>query len=104
VGRKITYPVWVNGERFKGVEKAAEAVGLLSGKKIAASWLLKQMRERGSVKAYGVLISALGPGGNSGEEVAAVKIAPRGKPGGGGLLLYPPGEDVVSRGLCRVQR
>lgn len=105
--KKTIYPVWVNGMKLDGTEKAAECAGYLSGRKIEAGWLAKNIQEHGSLKVHGILISVLGPKGSDDVEFYGVKAdshKTHKAMNSNRLLYYPPGEDILERGLCHGRR
>jgi hypothetical protein len=104
--KKTIRPIWVNGIRHNEVSDAVKFTSLLCGKKIEAGWLLDQIDRYGRIKIHGILISTSGPKENTGTEAKVLKAEEQRKRNfsGGRLLYYPPGEEIVSRGLCRVRR
>jgi hypothetical protein len=102
--KKVNYPVWVNGQRFNGIEAAAFSAGKLFGKAVDAAWLSNKLREHGSIKVHGILISVLGPKGSSDVESEIIKGTSYREANRGRLLNFPPGEEIINRGICRVRR
>jgi hypothetical protein len=102
MGKKILYPVWVNGTYYNNIERAAEGVYRLSGKEIEAAWLANKVREYGSVKIYGILVSVTGPKEKADDFPPAQTLYRRIK--GNRLLDYPPGEDMLERGIRHMWR
>jgi hypothetical protein len=94
-------PVWVNGVCFIGVKDAAEEASRLSGRKVSAIWVSRQLRRAGAAAVGGVTLGASPPEGKPGAETPGGAGTPAGpRP----LLRYPPGERPLDRGVCRAGR
>jgi hypothetical protein len=99
-------PVWVNGECCDGLKAAAERVSLLSGQKVSAVYLSRQIKRYGTIVHKGVTVSgkaALEP--KKLPDTSVTKEPEKEPPTTQGrrpLLRYPPGEAPIDRGICSV--